>query len=77
MKGFKEFLEDLEAMIEESWTAEDGGLTMAGSDELSSINFWKNNSEKSKEELFDILGQDLDAWSWTDNEVCSFLNGCS
>ena len=73
MENFKEFLEGLRSELA-TWTANDGGLTMAASDELTSVTFWEAHSDESLDDLFGHLDfDDLGSWSWTDRQVHNHL----
>ena len=72
MENFREFLQSLEAELA-SWQANDGGLTMAASDELSAVSFWRQFQDEDLDELCNHLDEDLGSWSWTDHQVHDFL----
>ena len=73
MENFREFLDGLGQELS-TWTANDGGLTLAASDELSAVAWWASHVNESRDELLEHLDfNDLNSWSWTDNQVHEFL----
>jgi hypothetical protein len=77
MEGFNEFLDELAKEIRESWTANDGGLTMAGSDAIASIARWQDKAGAALDELWKMVPESIDDCDYVDGEVVDFLQAAT
>ena len=77
MEGFNEFLDELAKEIRESWTANDGGLTMAGSDAIASIARWRDSVDATTDELWALIPESIDDCDYVDGEVVDFLQAAT